>query len=153
MNTHLQDRWKKKQTHKDLTQEKENLDSMDNPIHVYETNLAYTAVACVDKSMKTVPFHELNPVESWLYSLHVGDEAECPTMLESKPIPTHRKSQDTPTHNIAQIQQNIQTIQKRAHAVSTIFASLCRYQLLPSGPNTYYKHLQYLQRNWWTLYP
>ena len=137
----------------DKAKEKDNLDSMDNPIHVYETNLAYTAVACVDKSMKTVPFHELNPVESWLYSLHVGDEAECPTMLESKPIPTHRKSQDTPTHNIAQIQQNIQTIQKRAHAVSTIFASLCRYQVLPSGPNTYYYHLHYLQRNWWTLYP
>ena len=121
---------------------------MDNPIHNFGTNLAFTAA----EFAVHIPFHDLNP-ESWLYSLHVGDEAECPTMLESKPIPTHRKSEDPPTHNIEQIQQNIQTIQKRAHAVSTIFASLCRYQVLPSGPNTYYYHLHYLQRNWWTLYP
>ena len=135
-----------------MAKEKENLYSMDNPIHAYETNHAYTAITCVDTTVH-IPFHELNPVESWLYSLHVGDEAECPTMLELKPIPTHHKSQDPPTHNIAQIQQNIQTIQKRAHAVSTIFASLCRYQVLPSGLNTYYYQFNFFQRNWWTLYP
>ena len=136
-----------------MAKEKENLDSMDNPIHAYEN--AYTAVVCLDKSMNTfdITFHGLNPVESWLYSLNVGDEAEYPTMLESKPIPTNRKSQHPPTNNIAQIQQNIQTIQKRAHAVSTIFASLCRYQVLPSGPYTYYYHFHYFQRNWSTLYP
>ena len=91
-------------------------DTMDNPILAYES----------PKSLQ-IPFHHLNPVEYWLYSQHSCDEAEYSTILESKPIPTHRKSGDKPTQSIEQVQQNIDRIQTRAHAVSTVFAALCRW--------------------------
>ena len=92
------------------------IDTIDNAILAYES----------PKSLD-IPFHRRNPCEFWLYSLHSCDEAKYSTILESKPIPTHHKSRDKPTQSIEQIQPNIDRIQKRAHAVSTVFTALCRY--------------------------
>jgi hypothetical protein len=52
MKTHKQYKRNKKQNPMDMAKGIDNLDSMDNPIHAYESNLSKTAAACVDKSIK-----------------------------------------------------------------------------------------------------
>ena len=71
-----------------------------------------------------LPLHHVNPVESWLFLLANIEDNEPPILMESKPIPDRKNS--SVLINPRMIQERILGIEKRAHAVSSVFAALCR---------------------------
>lgn len=72
----------------------------------------------------------------WLRELCLVHEAECTIMLQSKPVGgnTSESSNGTTTYNQANLgnfwagnsKDTIRAIQSRAHAISAVFAKLCK---------------------------
>ena len=71
-------------------------------------------------------YNRTNPVSHWLVELRTVYEAECTIMLQSKAVVGEALGKEVTLCNTAQTCQTIRAIQQRAHAVSAIFAKLCR---------------------------
>jgi hypothetical protein len=78
------------------------------------------------------------PVASWLSELSHVHESECTIMLQSKPV--RRRDGETAEREAAnggpagcggggseELRERIRAVQERAHTVSSVFSTLCRY--------------------------